>query len=64
MYELGLIIVFGGFFWYNYYVYLFLKFFSKSDIEGYFFNCDSYFFILDVLKEEVLKMIGGYLVLF
>lgn len=44
--ELGLEIFCGGFFWYNYYLYVDLKFFSWEDINNYFFNFDSYFFIL------------------
>ena len=60
LHELGPAVLPGGSPWYNHYAYLPLKPFSKSDIEGHFFNRDSHFFISDAPKEEVLKMTGGY----
>ena len=64
--ELGPEIPRGGSPWYNHYLYVDLKPFSREDINNYFFNSDSHFFISipdNIQKEKVLEITSGYPIL-
>jgi hypothetical protein len=64
--ELGPELPRGGSPWYNHYLYVDLKPFSQKDIDNYFFNPDSHFFIsipYNILKKEVLEITGRYPIL-
>ena len=64
--ELGPELPRGGSPWYNHYLYVDLKPFSQEDINNYFFNSDSHFFISipeNIQKEKVLEITSGYPIL-
>jgi Cdc6-like AAA superfamily ATPase len=64
--ELGPELPRGGSPWYNHYLYVDLKPFSQQDVDNYFFNPDSHFFISipdNISKKEVLEITGGYPIL-
>jgi Cdc6-like AAA superfamily ATPase len=61
--ELGPEVPRGGSPWYNHYVYVDLKPFTQKDIDNYFFNPNSHFFISipdNFSKKEVLEITGRH----
>jgi hypothetical protein len=63
LHQLGPELYRGGSPWYNHYLYVDLKPFSKEDIDNYFLNPNGHFFISipdNISKKEVLEITGGH----